>query len=251
MSERSPAATPCLLQAQKPSQLSAQAILQNPGARHFDAAFHHYLGLLATRARAAPEGVKAILEDRLEIALAGHAERFRQAQAAAAGELASLSGKHPELRAQLQQFFDVGNFGAMRRLGMQAAFDKPCAPLARLNQHLQDVMNQDHANGFGEGRGLLGELEGRSELASVRRFRASWSRMVAEDTVEQSVERGPSHAGPLNSHMLMLRSLALMRQLSPDYLQRFLSHMDTLLWLDQANQKLALARPARRTRPRK
>ncbi|MFZ2387771.1 MAG: DUF2894 domain-containing protein, partial [Polaromonas sp.] len=55
------------------------------------------------------------------------------------------------------------------------------------------------------------------------------------------------------SHMLVLRSLALMRKLSPDYLQRFLSHVDTLLWLDQANQKYTpvKAKPVRSSRQKK
>jgi Protein of unknown function (DUF2894) len=33
----------------------------------------------------------------------------------------------------------------------------------------------------------------------------------------------------------VLRSLTLMRELSPDYLSRFMSHIDALLWLEQAN----------------
>lgn len=81
----------------------------------------------------------------------------------------------------------------------------------------------------------------------------AWPRISAEDQVDQTVRRGPENAGPLNSHMLVLRSLALMRQLSPDYLRRFLSHLDALLWLDQANQQYTLteAKPARRRRQRK
>jgi hypothetical protein len=77
--------------------------------------------------------------------------------------------------------------------------------------------------------------------------------MAAENQVDQAVVRGPVNAGPLNSHMLVLRSLALMRKLSPHYLQRFLSHADTLLWLEQASQKSTpvKAKPARAGRQRK
>ena len=80
------------------------------------------------------------------------------------------------------------------------------------------------------------------ELRSAQRFRDTWSRICAEDEVTQAVEQGPENAGPLNSHMLVLRTLGLMRDLSPDYLRRFLSHADTLLWLDQA-QSQARAKP--------
>ena len=60
------------------------------------------------------------------------------------------------------------------------------------------------------------------------------------------------NAGPLNSHRLVLRSLEMMRTLSPHYLQHFLSQMDTLLALEQMNAKplRAPARSTRRTRPK-
>lgn len=85
------------------------------------------------------------------------------------------------------------------------------------------------------------------ELRSAQRFRDTWSLICAEDEVTQAVEQGPENAGPLNSHRLVLRTLALMRDLSPDYLRRFLSHADTLLWLDQVQAhrraKLPAAKP--------
>jgi Protein of unknown function (DUF2894) len=76
------------------------------------------------------------------------------------------------------------------------------------------------------------------ELRSAQAFRDTWSRICAEDEVTQAVEQGPENAGPLNSHRLVLRTLGLMRDLSPDYLRRFLSHADTLLWLEQAHSRL-------------
>ena len=75
------------------------------------------------------------------------------------------------------------------------------------------------------------------ELRSVRGFREAWSRMSAEDEVTQAVQHGPENAGPLNSHRLVLHTLALMRDLSPDYLRRFLLQADALLWLEQAQSK--------------
>lgn len=81
------------------------------------------------------------------------------------------------------------------------------------------------------------------ELRSAQSFRDTWSRICAEDEVTQAVEQGPENAGPLNSHRLVLRTLALMRDLSPDYLRRFLSHADTLLWLEQAQSQSRVKPP--------
>ncbi len=45
--------------------------------------------------------------------------------------------------------------------------------------------------------------------------------------------------------MLVLRSLGLMRDLSPDYLNRFMGYVDCLLLLDEAGQlKAAAKKPA-------
>ena len=82
-----------------------------------------------------------------------------------------------------------------------------------------------------------GTRQGPTELSSVARFRETWSRVSADKQVEQALVRAPENAGPLNSHMLVLRSLTLMRSLSPDYVRRFMSHVDTLQWLDQASNQ--------------
>lgn len=121
------------------------------------------------------------------------------------------------------------------------------SPLARLNRDIRERAAS------GQTQGLLEDIGSASELKSVRGFGEVWSRISAERQVVQALGRGPENAGPLNSHMLILRALTLMRSLSPDYLRRFLAQMDTLLWLDQANRQTALSAPrqARRARPPK
>nr|WP_251010361.1 DUF2894 domain-containing protein [Variovorax paradoxus] len=66
-------------------------------------------------------------------------------------------------------------------------------------------------------------------------FRNTWSRLSADRRLTQSRALVPENAGPLNSHRLVHQSLTLMRELSPEYLHCFMSYVDTLLWVDQAN----------------
>ena len=80
-----------------------------------------------------------------------------------------------------------------------------------------------------------------AQLRSVRDHRETWARLRVEQTLTQALAAGPSNAGPLNSHALMLQALTLMRDIAPDYLQQFMTYADTLLWLDQA-QGLAVPR---------
>ncbi len=64
-------------------------------------------------------------------------------------------------------------------------------------------------------------------------LRTTWSRLGAERQLAQSLATVPENAGPLNSHHLVHRALDVMRELSPDYLHRFVAYADALLQLDQ------------------
>jgi hypothetical protein len=70
----------------------------------------------------------------------------------------------------------------------------------------------------------------------VRHFRNTWSKLSVDKQVAKALGQGPRNAGPINSHRLVLASLALMREISPDYLNRFMCYADALLCLDQSGQ---------------
>ena len=168
---------------------------------------------------AAPSAVRRLLHGRLQQAVADCAAALDAPQRAAGRQ--------------------AGVAQAGSRAGQGAA-----VPLAELNLYIRAVTGSaaSHAvDGAPTGTG-----DGAPELKSARRFREAWSRISAEDAVERAVGRGPENAGPLNSHMLVLRTLTLARALSPDYLRRFLSQADTLLWLDGA--RAALQQTRRRPR---
>lgn len=80
----------------------------------------------------------------------------------------------------------------------------------------------------------------KDELKTLTHFRSTWSRLSAERRLTQSLATVPLNAGPLNSHHLVHRSLRLMRDLSPEYLNRFVSYVDALLGLEQLHGAIAL-----------
>ena len=75
------------------------------------------------------------------------------------------------------------------------------------------------------------------ELSSIHYFRELRVRRNAEKLATQAIREIPEGAGPLNSQKLIVQSLASMRDLSPHYLNRFVAYIDTLLWLEQADEK--------------
>lgn len=191
------------------------ASLRSQGAQGFDPVRFHYLETLYARMQTQHGALRQALEDKLQAALRDYAELYGQAPKTLAADV-------------------------VRR---QAA--KP-SPLAGLNRYLESASQHGMDDGLDVGAPRSGELK------SVREFKRTVAKQQAQDQVLRAVEMGPENAGPLNSHMLVLRSLSLMRELSPDYLQRFLSHAGALLWLDACKLRPAPqdAKPTRRGRPK-
>ena len=72
----------------------------------------------------------------------------------------------------------------------------------------------------------------RAESPRIQQFRKQLGQISVQKQVSKAMAQAPQNAGPINSHMLVLRSLSLMREASPEYLGRFMVYLDTLLCLD-------------------
>lgn len=123
----------------------------------------------------------------------------------------------------------------------------PASPLADLlaylGEHTLDA-SRFPSSGTARARRLSqpkGGAAPATELKSVAYFRQTWSKLSTEQQLTQTLAQAPENAGPMNSQHLVLRALQAMRDLSPDYLQGFMSYVDTLIWLEQANPLKAAA----------
>ena len=210
------------------------AALRSQGAWRMDPARFHYLEGLARRLPDQPEPVRRLLWLKLDAGLADYAERAAQARPS------------------------VADASTRPAAGADANVDTGCAAatLAGLNHYIRSALRQASEP---PAASVLGEPQQADELQSVRRFRRAWSSGRAQDQVAGAAARQPAGAGPLNSHRLVLQSLALMGELSPDYLQRFLMQVESLQWLARAADKYPdkqaatgkPAKPARRRNTRK
>jgi hypothetical protein len=162
------------------------------------------LEAIARRAACQPEAVRLLLQQKPP------ADFAQPAQPAQPAQLAT-----PPLRVR------------------ESKRDAPAgAPLAQLNLHIRAA-----AAARAESP-LPGETHDPDELANARAFRRAWARGRTLEQLEQALVRKPANAGPLNSHALVLQVLSLMRDLSPDYLRRFVGTVETLQWLERACDKL-------------
>lgn len=189
--------------------------LRLEGAHQFDPVRFHYIEALANRVGAHQGSVKRILEGKLAAAVVALRTRFEQSQSSMQDVAA------PEVGARRETLGD-------------------------LVRHMAE-----HSADKGDGRAAA-SIAPRTELKSVRYFRNTWSKLSAEKQVTQALGQAPKNAGPINSHVVALRSLALMRNTSPDYLNRFMSYVDTLLCLDQTDKgTLPAAKTPRVAKPKR
>lgn len=213
--------------------------LRMAGADRFDAVRLHYLEALAHRAKAHRGSVKRLLDARLADALATFTERFERARCDCNESMARARQQYPQAADPLQQLFVAGDFKAVQRLIASLETSEQHPSLGALVRQLEHQYSDKSEARPERSAGSPPELK------TIRNFRNTWSKLSVDKQVNQALKQGPMNAGPINSHMLVLRSLAAMRDISPDYLNRFMSYADTLLRLDQREKE----RPARSVKP--
>ena len=142
---------------------------------------------------------------------------------------AQSGAAHALLANKLQQSLDSlhARMKAAAQATSTAKAPSASSPLAAL---LQELKAQDQSNA------LPAAGAWRAEHPRIQQFRKQLSQISVQKQVTQAIAQAPQNAGPINSHMLVLRSLGLMRSISPDYLNRFMVHVDTLLCLDEADK---------------
>jgi hypothetical protein len=220
------------------------ASLRDEGGERFDAAGWHYLETLARCAAAHEGSVRRMLEAKLERALAAFAGRFAQARSAAVELLAATGTKHPQAAAELQRQFAEGDFKGLRYLGATLEARVQCAVLSELVSQLEPGLAgaPGHSPAHHAVSRTMATGDPSLELKTVRESRAVWARMSVDKQLALAMKQGPKNAGPINSHMLVLRSLAMMQAISPGYLSCMVSYVDTLLSLEPGEKDVAVKR---------
>ena len=189
--------TPALSPMAAVAQIAALRTQRTPP---FDPVRLHFLEAMARRTQAHQGATQRLLEAKLTVALQDY--QARAAQAPLQPEHASAP-RAPSALAELT-----------RQLAQQMPTGTP------------DSDSQTQAN-----------TSSRVELKSVRYFRDTWSQLSLDRQMTQALAQAPENAGPLNSQQLVLRALSVMRSLSPDYFQHFMSYANSLLWLEHADSK--------------
>lgn len=192
------------------SDLEARLVsLRASGAAQGDAVAWHHIETLAARTRQHHGPVQDLLCHKLAQALDRFQDRWASAPAA-------------DHAAQIQHR------------------ERATSPLADLLHRLRPPGTDADGQDWGQRP---------PERARIRQFRQQLGQLSVQKKVNQALAQAPQNAGPINSHMLVLRSLGLMRDVSPPYLNRFMAHVETLLCLEQAGHSRSKARTAAPSEP--
>ncbi len=236
------------------------AALDRLGAARNDPVRFRFIEALARRAQEHRGASRRLLEARLEKALDDCAARCAEARQAAGETLARAAARHPNDAATLESLFAAGDFAGLRQFAaaLDAGGQTPLADLASyiaersapapgMHDAPDSRANAVPAASLAEPAAPADSANATAsvrELKSLRYFRSTWSALSVDRQLAQALAQGPENAGPLNSHRLVLRSLQLMRDVAPNYLQRFMSYADALLWLERAEASSAPAKKA-------
>ena len=242
-------------QTKEPGELRRGiAALLDSGAQRFDPVRFCYIESMARRALDQAEPVARITQGKALAALQQYQADLLVAQEDAAAIVTRATADFPDASDKFQRLFEQYQFRAIKQLvsreqrqnisGLVAGLTSQVTQSgcsARDNagtESLADILRQQENDVVAAMSDTSAVTNNASELKSVRHFRQSLEKISIEKLVARALKEVPEDAGPLNPQMLVIRSLTTMRELSPQYLNRFVSYMDTLLWLEQADEHL-------------
>lgn len=207
--------------------------LRARGAERFDPVGLRFIEALAGRAASQGGAARRVLDRRLARALAEYGERLDRVEREARDALEASAMRFPASADALRQHFEAGDFRRLRRLLGRLDAQGGSGPLGALLGHIARHATAEDSGGVTADAGAPFEPGG--ELKALRYFRSTWSRLSVDRQLTRAFAQAPENAGPLNSHFLVLQTLRQLRDVSPGYLEQFMSYVDALLWLEQAD----------------
>lgn len=208
------------------------AALRAAGAAQIDPVRLRYLEALARRSAGLQGDGRQQLDARLTRALADYRAQLDRARSTADTLLADACARHPEAADELTALHASGQFARLRQRIARLAASVRGTLLTDLVTHIDQ---RKRADAPGTVISPVDDTDAPADSSSLAYFEKIWAELKVEQQLAEALAQAPENAGPLNSHLLALQSLKLMRDVSPGYLKRFVSYVDALLWLDQAD----------------
>ena len=229
------------------------AELKQQQANNFAPARFVYIETLLIKAQTAKPSVGDALKQKVELELNNYQQDFSQALQNAEILAKQTIAKKPTSSSQVQLLLLNCQFTELKKLANRLQ-PIEASPLAQLNAYINQELDQTHNEQQTSFSDMLSKIESNAvknyqspsqqqasesdkeaELKSFNNFKQFKGKYDTDKLVEKVITLRPENLGPLNSHMLLIKSLESMRDLSPQYLSRFVTYIDALLRLEDAN----------------
>ncbi len=234
------------------------AEMEEQGAHRYDPAQFRYIQSLAARSCGKPKEVVALLLQKALAAADAYQKEFDNARLEAKEAADRVRESFPDSAEKACRLYENSEFKKVFRLLCRLERIPAESPLSGLAQRFEHARPGSEANPA-EPRldDLLQRLEKealasadahataaaplsaksvrKSQLRSLATYRNTMQTLHSNRVVARAIQVRPETPGPLNAQMLATRSLTALRKLSPEYLSRFVSYIDTLLWLQCAD----------------
>ncbi len=202
------------------------AALREQGADQFDRPRWAYLEHLSTYLETATPRVAQRVQTRLQAALTDYESEWR----ATLSTVEDVTVAPPAVAAS-----KVSDLTDLTVSLQSSKAEKSKAGATSLTAQLQHE-DARLCEKFG-GAASAESLTDQRELHAATVLRGTLARLEVDQRVKRALAEAPQESGPLNPQRLATASLASMRELSPRYLEHFLSYLDTLFWLQHQSKK--------------
>lgn len=236
---------------------------QAAGQHRFDPVRFQHIAALVTRSEHKNARVSAKLQDKASTLLQSYKGDLEKAKVVAQQTADQVALSFPRHAAEVTELFGQYNFREISRFADRLQFKakqrKAQAtsltglfdPQIEEEETHQEQLSFEEFLQEQESQALRSHNESEAknsahfeDLKSHKLFKDTWVKLHSDKLVAQAIEGAPQDAGPLNSHMLAVKSLQSMQALSPEYLYRFVAYTDALLWLQ--NVEVALTQPQKK-----
>ncbi|MCR8921624.1 DUF2894 domain-containing protein [Dasania sp. GY-MA-18] len=170
-----------------------------------------------------------------------HPTRFFYIQAL----LRKAEGKNQALQLALKTKA-IAAIGELKSLAAPSKANSPAASssaLAELSRALHEKNlqtaaphnNSLEANLRQQEDKLMASPASNSPRTAMEIYQQTAAELNTENFIKQVINETPQgEPGPLNAHMLVIKTLSAMQQISPSYLRRIVTQIDTMFYLSEA-----------------
>ena len=231
------------------------AELESKGADRFDPVRFCYIRSMIQRSAEKSGSAGAAICQKASEALAGYQKNYETARKQSEKAGSTLCEKFPHAEKTIRKLFENNEFARIQQVGEKLRRHARRPHLSELKTHVgqlsasyrenqnsfsvDDLLRQQEQDVIASMGAAPDPEKGtrpvkKTEITSLKRFRKTMAKMQSDRLVTRAINNSPEQAGPHNSQMLAINTLSALREISTGYLERVISHINALIWLQQA-----------------